>query len=74
VVEAAGQTLATQRLKRSGMSWRDGKQALLTMRSLQQSQRWAAAWRRLSAHYRVEVIEVRKHGHLRELPPAKKAA
>jgi len=74
VVEAACKTLATQRLKRSGMSWRDGKQALLTMRSLQQSQRWAAAWRLLSAHYRVEVIEVRKHGHLRELTPAKKAA
>jgi len=74
VVEAACKTLATQRLKRSGMSWRDGKQAILTIRSLQQSQRWAAAWRLLSAHYRVEVIEVRKHGHLRELTPAKKAA
>jgi len=74
VVEAACKTLATQRLKRSGMSWRDGKQAILTIRSLQQSQRWAAAWRLLSAHYRVEVIEVRKHGPLRELTPAKKAA
>ena len=44
VVEAACKTLATQRLKRSGMSWRDGKQAILTIRSLQQSQRWSAAW------------------------------
>jgi len=44
VVEAACKTLAAQRLKRSGMRWRDGKQAILTIRSLQQSQRWSAAW------------------------------
>jgi hypothetical protein len=72
-VEAACKTLATQRLKRSGMSWRDGKQAMLTMRSLQQSNRWAAAWALLSAHFHGEVIEVHKHGHLRELTLAKKA-
>ena len=74
MVEAACKTLATQRLKRSGMSWRDGKQAILTVRSLQQSNRWAAAWALLSAHFHVGVIEVRKHGHLRELTLAKKAA
>jgi len=74
VVEAACKTLATQRLKRSGMSWRDGKQAILTIRSLQQSHRWPAAWALLSARFRVEVIAVRKYGHLRELTPAKKAA
>jgi hypothetical protein len=74
VVEAACKTLATQRLKRSGMSWRDGKQAMLTIRSLQQSHRWTAAWALLSGHFRVAVITVRKHGHLRELIPAKKAA
>lgn len=74
VVEAACKTLATQRLKRSGMSWRDGKQAILTIRSLQQSNRWAAAWALLSAHFRVDVIAVRKHGHLRELTPLKMAA
>ena len=74
MVEAACKTLATQRLKRSGMSWRDGKQAILTVRSLQQSNRWAAAWALLSAHFRVGVIEVRQHGHLRELVLAKKAA
>jgi hypothetical protein len=74
VVEAACKTLATQRLKRSGMSWRDGKQAILTIRSLQQSNRWAAAWALLSAHFHVGVIEVRQHGHLRELVLAKKAA
>jgi len=74
VVEAACKTLATQRLKRSGMSWRDGKQALLTIRSLQQSDRWAAAWALLSGHFRVEVIAVRKRGHLRELTFTQKAA
>ena len=74
MVEAACKTLATQRLKRSGMSWRDGKQAILTLRSLQQSQRWPAAWALLSQHFRVGVIEVRKHGHLRELILAKRAA
>lgn len=74
VVEAACKTLAPQRLKRSGMRWRDGKHAMLTMRSLQQSHRWAAAWALLSAHFRVEVIEVRTYGHLRELTFAQKAA
>ena len=74
VVEAACKTLATQRLKRSGMSWRDGKQAILTMRSLQQSNRWTAAWALISGHFRVEVIAVRKRGHLRELILTQKAA
>ena len=74
VVEAACKTLATQRLKRSGMSWRDGKQAILTIRSLQQSNRWTAAWDLLSGHFRVEVIAVRKRGHLRELIFTQKAA
>ncbi len=74
VVEAACKTLATQRLKRSGMSWREGKQAMLTIRSLQQSQRWSAAWALLSAHFRVTVLVVRKRGHLRELTPVRMAA
>ena len=74
VVEAACKTLATQRLKRSGMSWRDGKQAILTMRSLQQSNRWTAAWGLISGHFRVEVISVRKRAHLRELTFTQKAA
>jgi hypothetical protein len=74
LVEAACKTLATQRLKRSGMSWRDGKQAILTIRSLQQSGRWSAAWGLLSAHFRVPVLAVRKRGHLRELIPVKMAA
>jgi hypothetical protein len=74
LVEAACKTLATQRLKRSGMSWRQGKQAILTIRSLQQSQRWSAAWALLSAHFRVTVLMVRKRGHLRELTPVRMAA
>lgn len=74
VVEAACKTLATQRLKRSGMSWREGKQAILTIRSLQQSQRWPVAWTLLSAHFRVPVLVVRQRGHLRELIPVRMAA
>jgi len=74
VVEAACKTLATQRLKRSGMSWRDGQQAMLTIRSLQQSQRWSAAWALLSAHFRIPVLMVRKRCHLRELTPLRMAA
>jgi hypothetical protein len=75
VVEVACKTLVTQRLKRSGMSWRDGKQGILTLRSLQQSNRWRAAWELLAGHFRVEVIAVvRKRGHLRELTFTQKAA
>ena len=74
VVEAACKTLATQRLKQSGMSWRAGKQAILTLRSLQQSGRWTRAWSLWAKHFRVEVTEVRKQGHLRELTFVKNAA
>jgi hypothetical protein len=69
VIEATCKTLATQRLKRSGMSWRDGKQAILTLRSLQQSNRWQRAWTLLSESYRGEVMCIRNHGHLQELYP-----
>ena len=51
VVEAACKTLATQRLKRSGMSWSGGKQPILTIRSLQQSDRWDRAWRLIAAEF-----------------------
>src|SRR5258708_40239583 len=56
VLEAACKTLATHRLKRWGVRWRDGKQAVLNLRSLQQSNRWTAAWALLYGHLRVEVI------------------
>ena len=56
VVEAACKTLVTQRLKRSGMRWGiDGGQAILTLRSLLQSDRFEHAWRLLIATYRARV-------------------
>ena len=45
VVEAACKTVVTQRMKRSGMRWRhEGGQAILTFRSLCQSDRFDRAW------------------------------
>ena len=56
VIEATCKTLATQRLKRSGMRWRHaGGQAILTLRGLVQSDRFGHAWHRLSGTYRTEV-------------------
>jgi hypothetical protein len=53
VTEAACKTLATQRLKCSGMAWRDeGGQAILTLRSVIQSGRFDAAWNLLADGYR----------------------
>lgn len=53
VVEAACKTLVTQRLKGSGMAWTlPGGQAILTLRSLIHSQRWARAWALLRADFR----------------------
>jgi len=58
VVEAACKTLATQRLKRSGMSWSAGKQPILTIRSLQQSSRWGRAWPLIAAEFRKRPLVV----------------
>ena len=56
VVEAACKTLASARLKRSGMAWRlPGVQAILTLRSLLQSERWSRGWELLAAEYRRQV-------------------
>jgi len=56
VVEAACKTLATQRLKRSGMHWRQhGGQAILTLRTWLQSNRFDHAWHLLSDTYRADV-------------------
>jgi hypothetical protein len=56
VVEAACKTLATQRLRRSGMRWRhDGGQAILTLRSLAQSDRFDRGWALLAETYRQHV-------------------
>lgn len=59
VVEAACKTLASARLKRSGMAWRlPGLQGILTLRSLIQSDRWSAGWTLLAAEYRRNVKPV----------------
>ena len=59
VVEAACKTLVTERMKRSGMSWREeGGQAILTLRSLIQSRRWERGWGMLAAEYRHDVTPV----------------
>lgn len=56
VVEAACKTLATERLKRSGMSWSlPGIQAVLTIRSLIQSDRWSAGWALMASQYKADV-------------------
>ena len=74
VIEASCKTLATQRMKRSGMSWRDGKQPILTIRSLQQSDRWERGWKLISNSYRDDVMAVQEHGHLQELTPVRLAS
>jgi hypothetical protein len=65
VVEAACKTLAAQRLKHSGMSWRDGKQPILTIRSLQQSNRWSRGWRLIAAAFQQTPLVATTHGNLK---------
>ena len=56
VVEAACKTLVSQRLKRSGMRWREaGGQAILTFRALCQSERFDRAWPLLTDTYKRSV-------------------
>ena len=58
VVEAACKTLATERMKRSGMHWRQaGGQAILTFRALHQSERFARGWKLLSSTYK-QTVEI----------------
>ena len=60
VVEAACKTVVSERLKQSGMRWSmRGGQAILTLRSLIQSDRWEGAWRILAGSYQKEVLAVR---------------
>lgn len=57
VVEAACKTLVTQRLKQSGMRWKcPGGQAILTLRSLIQSERWERGWALLRGNYQQTVL------------------
>jgi len=52
IVEATCKTLVSQRLKRSGMCWREkGGQAILTFRGLLQSKLFNAGWSELSNLY-----------------------
>jgi hypothetical protein len=56
-VEAACKTLVTQRLKQSGMRWSiQGGQAILTLRSLIQSDRWEQGWALLRKSYQQAVV------------------
>ena len=56
VIEASCKTLVTQRLKQSGMAWTlSGGQAILTLRSLIQSDRWQPAWELLRSDFRKTV-------------------
>ena len=56
-MEASCKTLVTQRLKRSGMAWtQPGGQAILTLRSLIQSDRWQPAWELLRTDFRETVV------------------
>jgi hypothetical protein len=70
VTEAACKTLATQRMKRSGMRWRHaGGQAILTFRSAVQSDRFERFWNILASTYKAEsflpgnVIPLHRHGN-----------
>lgn len=65
VVEAACKTLASQRMKRSGMSWGDGKQPILTIRSLLQSNRWGRGWQLIAAEFQQTPLVVTNHGGLK---------
>ncbi len=56
VTEAACKTLATQRMKRSGMHWgHEGGQAVLTFRALAQSDRFDRGWALVAKTYQREV-------------------
>ncbi len=56
VIEASCKTLVTQRMKQSGMAWTPtGGQAILTLRSLIQSDRWQPAWELLRTDFRKTV-------------------
>jgi hypothetical protein len=73
VIEAACKTLVTQRMKQSGMAWgQAGGQAILTLRSLVQSNRWERAWRLLHADF-CKQVNVVKAKHDPSLPQRQQA-
>ena len=72
VIEAACKTLVTQRMKQSGMSWgQPGGQAILTLRSLIQSNRWKRAWALLRADF-CQPVKIIKTKHNSLLPQCQK--
>jgi hypothetical protein len=61
VIEATCKTLVTQRMKCSGMRWGlFGGQAILTLRSLIQSDRWQQAWSLIQAQFCKPVLIVKE--------------
>ncbi len=74
IVEATCKSLVSQRLKRSGMCWKEnGGQAILTFRALLQSELFDTAWEMLNKIYIGEVklpdnviIFPRKSGRIRQ--------
>jgi len=71
VVEAACKTLVAQRMKRSGMRWlSSGGQAILTLRSMIQSDRWERAWDLLSKAFKTPVFVTYQVKHLTVLQAA----
>lgn len=68
--EAACKTLVVERLKQSGMSWREtGGQAVLTFRGLLQSGRYALAWDALAANANVEITVLKQPTRKKPQPP-----
>jgi hypothetical protein len=71
VLEAACKTLVAQRMKRSEMRWlSSGGQAILTLRSLIQSDRWERAWGLLSEAFKTPVLVTYQVRHLTVLKAA----
>jgi hypothetical protein len=62
VIEATCKTLVTQRMKCSGMRWGMlGGQAILSLRSAIQSDRWHQAWSLIQAQFCKPVLIVKEH-------------
>jgi hypothetical protein len=71
VTEAACKTLVTQRMKHSGMRWlQAGGQAILTLRSLIQSDRMDLGWALLSQAFKRTIYVTRPKGRLTLLQAA----
>jgi hypothetical protein len=66
IVEATCKSLVTQRLKRSGMCWKEqGGQAILTFRALLQSELFDTAWEMLNKKY---IFDVKLPGNVIPFP------